>query len=454
MADAWKLVVRFGIRDGCSVPSVRDAAREVSLRFVTGSRRLDFGIGDTLDALAAHDIFPSEIGVDLLIVAAAIYCADTRISRSAHSQNNWTREAEFNIPVSDVDRWIAVTPVLESAVQFLTGDRWRFSFRRRPDGFEQLIRSRARRRVLLDNISLLSGGLDSFIGAIDLLSQGADPLLVSHSWAGIASKHQTLCIRALRRNFTRASVRHIRSRIGFPNDFIQGGGAENSERSRSFLFFSLAACAASASSASKSITLPENGLITLSVPLDPLRIGALSTRTTHPFFVARYNELLAQLGIRATMVNPYRHKTKGEMVRECVHQECLTKNLATTISCSSPTKGRWLGQSPGHCGYCVPCIIRRASLRGLRPPDPTTYALVDLRARPLASQKAEGEHVRSFQLAIRRLGGSPARAAVLIHAPGPLTDVRDEIDLFAKVYFRGMAEVQRLLDGVTTRPYV
>jgi hypothetical protein len=451
MADAWKLVVRFGIRDAQVIPTIRSGAREVPLAFVTGSRRLGVGIGDTLDELAAHDIYPSEIGIDLLVVATAIYCADTRISRTAQSQDNWTREIELHIPVSDANEWGAAGPVLESALQFLTGDRWRFSFRPRPNGFEQLIRSRARRQPSLDDISLFSGGLDSFIGAIDLLHQGRDPLLVSHSWIANASNHQKLCVGALRRNFSRAFVRHIRSRIGFPTNFIQGGGKEDTERSRSFMFFSLAACAASASNAQKVITVPENGLITLNVPLDPLRIGSLSTRTTHPFFVARYSELLGQLGLSAILMNQYRHKTKGEMVRECLDQQFLKTNLANTISCSSPNKGRWLGQSPGHCGYCVPCIIRRASLQGLT--DPTRYSLADLRARPLNSQKAEGEQIRSFQLAIRKLDGNPARAAVLIHQPGPLSDAVNEVDAFAGVYLRGMKEVQRLLVGVTTHPY-
>ena len=453
MADAWKLIVRFGIRDTQSVPSIRGAARETSLPFIRGSRRLNVGIGETLARLGGYQIFPSEIGVDLLVVATAIYCADTRISRMAHSQDNWTREIEVHVPVSDANRWTSAGPMLESALGFLTGDLWRFSFRPRPNGFEQFVRSPSGKQPSLDEISLFSGGLDSFIGAIDLLNQRRDPLLISHSWVANASNHQKLCVQALRKNFGRASVRHVRSRIGFPTNFIHGGGKEDTERSRSFLFFSLAACAASASPAQKTIILPENGLITLNVPLDPLRVGALSTRTTHPYFVARYNDLLGRLGISATLTNPYRHKTKGEMVRGCLDQQFLRKNLANTISCSSPNKGRWLGQSPGHCGYCVPCIIRRASLQHLKPPDPTHYTLSDLRAKPLDSQKAEGEQIRSFQLAIGKLNRSIKRAAVLIHQTGPLTDVLGETTDFAKVYLRGMKEVEQLLVGVTTRPH-
>ena len=38
----------------------------------------------------------------------------------------------------------------------------------------------------LDCVSLFSGGLDSAIGAIDLLAAGRAPLLVSHAYKGIS----------------------------------------------------------------------------------------------------------------------------------------------------------------------------------------------------------------------------------------------------------------------------
>ena len=57
----------------------------------------------------------------------------------------------------------------------------------------------------------------------------------------------------------------------------------------------------------------------------PLRLGALSTRTTHPFYMARWNELLAALGISGRIENPYWHKTKGEMVGECANGALLAR---------------------------------------------------------------------------------------------------------------------------------
>jgi hypothetical protein len=119
------------------------------------------------------------------------------------------------------------------------------------------------------------------------------------------------------------------------------------------------------------------------------------------------------------------------------------------MSCSSPSKGHWKkgGQSSGHCGYCLPCLIRRAALLGM---DTTTYSVPDLKAQPLDTRHAEGRQVRSFQLAIARLAKRPGLADALIHKPGPLFDDPARQPALAAVYLRGMQEVGRLLTGVRT----
>jgi hypothetical protein len=125
------------------------------------------------------------------------------------------------------------------------------------------------------------------------------------------------------------------------------------------------------------------------------------------------------------------------------------------MSCAAPTKGRWQGLSTQHCGYCLPCLIRRAALvKGFgRGADPTVYTIDDLTARALDTRQSEGVQVRSFQLAIERLRARPTLAPILIHKPGPLFDespVRQAS--LAGVYRRGLEEVGALLAGVRTQP--
>ncbi|RWQ59651.1 hypothetical protein [Mesorhizobium sp.] len=194
-------------------------------------------------------------------------------------------------------------------------------------------------------------------------------------------------------------------------------------------------------------------MIGLNVPLDPLRLGALSTRTTHPFYMARMNELLGALGIPVELMNPFRHQTKGEMVAGCGDLAFLRTLNKHSMSCSSPAKARYKGLAPQHCGTCVPCLIRRASLAaGLGTADDTQYAVPSLIAHTLDTTAAEGEHVRSFQLVIERLRVNPRAASALVRIPGPLNDAPNEVDDYVDVFVRGMQEVGSLLAPVKAKP--
>jgi hypothetical protein len=153
------------------------------------------------------------------------------------------------------------------------------------------------------------------------------------------------------------------------------------------------------------------------------------------------------------MENPYWSKTKGEMIANCANLPLLTSLIPDSMSCSSPTKGRWQGRGIEHCGYCLPCIIRRAAIRRGKGADTTTYTLSDFSAHALDTREAEGQQVRSFQVAIRRLQTRPEIASALILKSGPLTgQTAEEKVALAAVYSRGLNEVAAVLANAQTRP--
>lgn len=446
---------RFGLKDKVAIPAAEDEVA-TSVEFVQGIQRLDHGIGTALDELAAMGDYPSELGVDLLVLAAHIHAADTRISRHTESQDSWTREIRLVVPVSDVARWDGVSGLLQRMLNFLTGDRWTFEFRSRPEGFDRFVAAKPLvvPELKFDRVSLFSGGLDSLIGGIDALEQGQNPLFVSHAGEGAVSAAQEKLFRRLEAQYPNRPFQRLRVWMNFDKGLVKDVAAEDSTRGRSFLFFATGALAGSGFGKPCRLFAPENGLIALNVPLDQLRLGSLSTRTTHPFYIARWNELLQRLGITVTIENPYWDKTKGEMVAECANPSLLKRAIPESLSCSSPTKGRWQGHGIEHCGFCLPCLIRRAAIKaGTHTTDPTTYTLADLRSEPLNSTQAEGVQVRSFQLAIARLAKRPNLASILIHKSGPLSDESpDRHVALAEVYQRGMKEVGKLLANVTTIP--
>lgn len=449
------IIGRFGVGDRSYVPVGTDET-STTLNFISSNSRLDYGIGQSIDDLVNLGILPSEIGLDLLILAAHVYAADTRISRGMASQDTWTREIRLVVPVSDPDRWNAAAQILTRMLNFLTGDRWTINFRGRPNEFSIMVPRNTNQHsgMPFDSIALFSGGLDSLIGAINILEVGQSPLFISHTGDGAASDAQRNLYNALRAHYPQAVFSRLRLWMVFPKGIVEESVSENTTRSRSFLFFAIGVFAATGFNSPFTLQVPENGLIALNVPLDPLRLGALSTRTTHPFYMARWNELLVMLDIDGRVENPYWNKTKGEMIAQCTNLRLMRRIVADSLSCSSPTKGRWQGHGIQHCGYCLPCLIRRAALHyGLgRRADTTTYTIPDLAANMLDTHQSEGQQVRSFQVAIDRLQREPASAKLLIHKPGPLNDDPTKWEELADVYRRGLNEVATLLANVTTSP--
>jgi hypothetical protein len=450
----FSLIGRLGPDDKAMVKPIQTDSAVYEIDFLDGERRLGFGIGQALDQLASLGLRAAERAIDLVVLAALVNAGDTGVSRSINAQDGWTREIDLYVPVSAPEVWNNERRHVETLLKFLTGDRWRMLFRGRTDRTAALAVQPKRLAIDgLTEVSLLSGGLDSLIGAIDTLADGKRPLFVSHYWDAETAKAQTYILGMLQKQFTDQEIKSLRVRLGFDKNHLDTGETEETQRGRSFLFYALAALAASAFDRSAAVNIPENGLIALNVPLDPLRFGALSTRTAHPHFIAGMKRLAGAIGLSVGFSNPYRHMTKGEMVADCADRAFLTKVVGNSMSCSSPAKARYKRLSPRHCGYCVPCLIRRASLRaGLGVDDPTLYTVEDLRAQTLATDRAEGEHVRSFQLMAKRIKKDPSLAKILVHKPGPLIDAPNEIPEYADVFRRGVLEVGKLLEGVTAKP--
>lgn len=231
------LVGKLGPTDDPTISTRTDEVRsDVQLLNAGG---MAYGVQTALNELRKFDLVPSEIGIDLLVLGALVYAADTRIARATEAQDGWTREIRISLPVSDVAAWERARPVIDRALGFLSGDRWETEFRTRPVGKGRLVGDAPLLNTDLRGVNLFSGGLDSLIGAIDSLAADERPLLVSHAGEGAGSKAQYLCHAALKAKFPRRRFEWVRLPMVFAHDLAEGVGSETSTRARSFLFFAL-----------------------------------------------------------------------------------------------------------------------------------------------------------------------------------------------------------------------
>jgi hypothetical protein len=398
---------------------------------------------EVLASLAEEGLNPADAAVDLLHAALAAYSADLRVPRSA-SDDRWMREFVLYLPVLELRRWQRARSVLIKLLTFLTGDRWTLELRerRRLAGQPQAETPRLA-AVLPEIVCLFSGGLDSFIGAIDVLGTGRRAALVGHyGYGGNVSFPQSESFNFLRAHFGDVAE-HFSFRVVPPE--LQGK-LEPTTRGRSFLFLALGTTVASACSAGIPLVVPENGLISLNIPLTPARSGSLSTRTTHPYLVMLFRNLLKELRIDVDVQLPCRFMTKGEMLKACSNQALLRGGLFKTMSCAHPGVGFRVGGDPKeHCGYCMPCLIRRAALKAARIANAEDY-FIDVTVAPPQATSERGEDLRAMQIALGRLRGAPSYRFIFeALKSGPLPGTPADVQDFANVYRRGLEEVRAFL---------
>lgn len=331
---------------------------------------------------------PEGIEADLLIVAGIVYVVDQLVPRSKFS-DNWTRYLSLTIPVENSRIWNDVSELLADALQFLTGDRWQLVFYNRQVPIYHYREHRLRTISLQPALTacLFSGGLDSLVGAIDLLEEQDAPVtLISHYDLGsTAKKAQENLANQLQQKYPRR-INLIQARVGCASHVHGNQGIfgrvqnpqfkETTFRSRSIVFLALGLYVARQHSTEINVPLivPENGFIAFNPPLTDARIGSCSTKTTHPVFLNKFQNFIEHLGILNSIRNPLISKSKGMILTHTLNQNLVQELAPRSISCAHPTRRQgWYRRNVTHCGYCVPCLIRRASLHQIRLDEGSDY---------------------------------------------------------------------------------
>lgn len=407
-----------------------------------GGLVLDWGtkVGDPVRADFARLLEgtpPTPEAVDFLILAASVYLADKVVLRRLAS-DRWGRTIELHVPQGDPGRWDLLR--LGRFFHDLTGDNWTF----RPYACQRAQeRLAAQTPTLLgpavSEVTLFSGGLDSFAWAAGRVS--SLPLLVAHSdTTALGALQGVIGDRLVPNAPSRLRPFWLRLRRTGPLRDVE---FESTTRSRSALFVAAAVALAQASGVAQ-VEVPENGFISLNPPMVPARSGTLSTRTTHPRIIASMNDLLAEAGIAVKVANPFLLRTKGDIARLAITSGAPDGLVFGTVSCARPSARRADPLRYGNCGYCFPCLVRRAGFQAAGANDLTVYRR-DPRADLTMLHRGSGDDFKAVVTGLRRPFG-PAD----LRASGPLprgSDVHGLMDVLE----RSRAELRAMVeDGLSS----
>lgn len=291
----------------------------------------------------------TERQLDWLELLGHLFAVDVACERG-QGDVDWSRSIRAWLPVRDPDFWTARQAAIEGIWTDLTDDELELRFEQATAPADPPRQGRDPFPPH-DGVALLSGGQDSFVGALDLMTAGRRPLLLSHTAGGATNTAQNTVeahLRALQADLVRMklSARKTPDRP-FPR-------AEPSQRSRTFLFVG-AACLVAAAGGSNQVWLNENGIMALHLPLTAARVGSLSTHTAAPPILERMADLARDvLGTAVAVDNDLVGLTKPQVVGRAADLG-FASQLADTVSC-------WqIGRTRTHCGICAPCLLRRIS---------------------------------------------------------------------------------------------
>ncbi|HEX5050426.1 MAG TPA: hypothetical protein VFZ65_01510 [Planctomycetota bacterium] len=310
---------------------------------------------------------------DLIRIAAFVLAADGAVGRGKANDDDkgekWHRTFHLVAGVDDPGFWnqAEVIGAIEGTLGFLSQDNFHFEFQprgKKPN--RQLVFSGPQGEPVVpwhdvEEVSLFSGGLDSFAGAADLiLGQKRSTVLVSHRSATKVTAVQNGLFDDLRRIAEEHGCpppEHVAVTLARHESRLRG---EHTQRTRSFLYAAIAGAVANLIGRNR-VCMYENGIIAINLPIAGSVVGARATRTAHPRVLSGFAKILSQVAGRTFEVrNPFALRTRAEIIKGLASSPALPL-AKRTVSCAHVHRQ---SKMHPHCGICSQCIDRQFGFLG------------------------------------------------------------------------------------------
>lgn len=395
-----------------------------------------------LRVLNKDELSPTDNVMELFNLFYAVYGADQLVSRSKFGYFSWSRNFVVHLAVQNPETWEKKNEDLIKLLSFLSGDHWDIKYRKK-DTLD-LKNEKNKKSKDIDIVSLFSGGLDSLTGVINILEKKNNLAVVGHHKGGGTEElgTQSNLFTKLEKYYDDQKLKSYFFNVQPMQKHNELEG-ENTQRARSILFLGLGILVSNCLG-NLPLYIPENGLISLNVPLTNARLSTYSTRTTHPHFLSLLRSILLHFKIDITIKNPFQYQTKGELLCNCLNTELIKSLYKESVSCSKPFYyRRYKKIDKAHCGHCTPCIIRRASLNYVGLDDSSDYVF-DIVKYPFTNQSKSGRDARAFKISIERTLKDKDTLEFRLLKSGYIPNGKEDISKYTDVLLRGNEEVNSL----------
>lgn len=281
---------------------------------------------------------------------------------------------------------------LQDILQWYTGNRWRFEFRKR-SRIGRLAERQPRQLPLpifgnSREVALWSGGLDSLAG---LYGRIANLTAEQYTLFGTGSNDQVhgkqldmaQCLQ--QRIPERIKLIQVPIRCEYPDTHPP---TNNMFRARGFVYKLLGAVCASLEG-QQALYIYENGFGAINLPFQLSEIGMAHPRSVHPISLIKTGQFVSKLlDVEFKYHNPYLFSTKTQMCDAIRDNAQLAFN---TISCDGQHRQ---ANQPSQCGYCSSCLLRRVALINALGDDKTEYIITH---GNIARQRSHYEHFAAMK---------------------------------------------------------
>ncbi|HVU37743.1 MAG TPA: 7-cyano-7-deazaguanine synthase [Opitutales bacterium] len=305
---------------------------------------------------------------DWIHIAFSAHMADRLAPRpcildARYGDGPWAREMDISFGVSEPGFWNSrdLKEALEEVLSFLTGDIWKFHFHQLPQkDFQESLQLRIQQPDALPrfmDVALFSGGLDSFAGAVHYGQIHKGPMLLV---SGASSSRMRTGQKRLFEQFRAAwPLKFFAVQIPYRFEDKGAYGAHDiTQRTRGFLHVSLGLVACLLSKV-KSLSILENGIGVLNLPMDCSQVAQQASRPANPVFLSKMENLAKMITGQPVNIHlPYILKSKAELLH-MIKDAPIISGLSETFSCDHFPDYH---EGAPQCGACTSCLLRQMAL--------------------------------------------------------------------------------------------